>query len=67
MRVTVSRACEGTGYCVQLCPEVFAIAADGRSSADPAAAARASADDLLEAERMCPTSAIQVDPDNNQG
>ena len=65
MRVTVSQACEGTGYCVQLCPEVFALTSAGKSSVDPAAAARASADDLLEAERMCPTSAIRVEPDDH--
>jgi ferredoxin len=63
MRVTVSQACEGTGYCLQLLPEVFALTADGKSSADPAAAAQASAEDLLEAERMCPTTAIAVQPD----
>ncbi len=63
MKVTVSQACEGTGYCLQLLPEVFALTAGGQSSADPAAAAQASVEDLREAERMCPTSAIAVQPD----
>lgn len=62
MRVIVSQAtCEGTGYCQQLCPEVFSAGPDGKAVADPAAAAATSPDDLLEAERMCPTSAIRID------
>jgi ferredoxin len=62
VRVIVSQsACEGTGYCQQLCPEVFSAGPDGKAVADPAAAAAASPDDLREAERMCPTSAIRID------
>ena len=62
MRVAVSTStCEGTGYCTQLCPEVFSLRDDGKATVDEAAAEAASISDLQEAATMCPTSAIRVD------
>lgn len=60
-RVTVSTStCEGTGYCVLVCPSVFSVGADGKSVVNEAAARLAPLADLTEAETMCPTSAVRV-------
>lgn len=63
MKVDVdSDSCEGTGYCVRMCPDVFALE-EGRRVAtvinpDPEKGLWAR---VVEAERLCPTRAIVVD------
>lgn len=55
-------ACEATGFCAQVVPEVFEISDEGvlrllRNTAEDGLEAR-----LREAEALCPTQAIRIIP-----
>ncbi len=51
--------CIGCGMCVDVCPEVFEIGADGYSQAvgDPSK----HADKTYEAAEICPVNAIEIE------
>ncbi len=62
MHVTLDEAtCQQTGYCVRVAPAIFAMV-DGRvtvTQRDP----DSQFDEVLdEAERLCPTGAIVIEP-----
>ena len=58
MKTTVNEDCIGCGMCVEVCPEVFEIGADGLSHvvSDP----NAHADKVLQATSICPVNAIET-------
>ena len=58
------RACEATGYCVQLVPSVFDLPDGGELVVDHEAAQRVELAELREAEQMCPTTAISIDAED---
>ncbi|GAA1844824.1 ferredoxin [Pseudonocardia ailaonensis] len=61
MKVSVDfDACDGHGFCAEICPEVFAILDDGGLSLLQESVEETSAGRLGEAERVCPTQAITV-------
>jgi len=66
MRVSVDQnACEGTGYCVRVLPSVFTFNSDHVIVVNQADV-KASVTALLEeAERLCPTGAIQLEGDSS--
>ena len=58
-------ACESTGFCAQVAPEVFEISDEGelrllRDTAEAALEGR-----LREAEELCPTQAIRIARSNS--
>lgn len=58
MKTLVNEDCIGCGMCVEVCPEVFEIGADGLSHVvgDPDMCA----DKVLEATAICPVNAIET-------
>ncbi len=53
--------CQGTGYCVTVCPDVFVLdAADGLARARAPTVAPELLDAAEEAEQLCPTGAIRL-------
>ncbi len=61
MNATIDReGCISCGICAELCPDVFAMAGDGRAEviAQPS---RGSIHDAHEAEESCPVQVITVE------
>lgn len=58
MKARVNEDCIGCGMCVEVCPEVFEMGADGMSHAvgDPDTCA----DSVLQATEICPVNAIET-------
>lgn len=52
--------CESNGLCEEVCPHVFHIDSDGFLQVDQSAA-RADDEDLQDAARICPRSAITLE------
>lgn len=50
--------CQGTGYCVRLAPDVFAIGDDGKAHVVERHPAAEREDLMEEAATLCPTRAI---------
>lgn len=63
MRVLLDEdLCAGHGICLAICPEVFTMEDDeGFARAISTQVPPAHQDDVLEAERCCPSGAITVD------
>lgn len=55
-------ACEGTGLCVSAVPSVFSLNDDNLAQVDLDQAAEVPLDELREAEFICPTMAITIQP-----
>jgi ferredoxin len=55
-------ACEATGFCAQVVPEVFEISDEGVLHLLRDTAGDALEDCLREAEALCPTQAIRIIP-----
>ena len=58
MNTRVNEDCIGCGMCVEVCPEVFQIGADGLSQVvgDP----NTCTDRVLQAAEVCPVNAIEI-------
>ena len=58
MKTKVNEDCIGCGMCVEVCPEVFEIGADGLSRVvgDPDTVS----DRVMQAAEICPVNAIEV-------
>lgn len=58
MKTNVNEDCIGCGMCVEVCPEVFEISADGLSHVvgDPDTCT----DRVFQAAEICPVNAIEV-------
>jgi ferredoxin len=54
--------CGRTGYCVEVVPDVFELSDDGPTVVVDPHPAAARLEELREAEALCPTRAIRVDP-----
>ena len=59
MKTRVNEDCIGCGMCVEVCPEVFEMGADGFSHV--IGDADACADKAYEAAEVCPVNAIELD------
>jgi ferredoxin len=61
MRVVVDDdACAGHGVCVAVCPQVFALTADGYAEATPSEIAPELEDSVVDAIESCPERAITI-------
>ncbi len=61
MKVQVDEnMCEGTGICIEICPEVFDLNDDGLSSVKVDVVPEGLEDACQEAADKCPTNAIKV-------
>lgn len=58
MSARVNNDCIGCGMCVDVCPEVFEINAQGMS--EVVGDADSHADSVMEAAEICPVNAIEV-------
>jgi ferredoxin len=55
------KVCQGTGYCVQLLPQVFRVGADGQAEVLRGVATAEELELAREAEDICPTRAILLE------
>jgi ferredoxin len=53
--------CAGTGYCVEVAPEIFALAGTGPAAVLQDRPPAELLELAREAETLCPTSAIRID------
>jgi ferredoxin len=54
-------SCAGTGYCVEVAPEVFGLAGTGPAAVLQAQPPPGLLEAVREAETLCPTNAIRID------
>jgi ferredoxin len=54
-------ACIGCGLCAGICPEIFAMDADGKAQAADKKIADGVMERAKDAELQCPTSAIKIE------
>jgi ferredoxin len=67
-KVSVDRgACLGCGNCAEICPEVFELDEEGISTVDEDEVNENNLDCIREARDACPTGAIIIEGDEEDG
>lgn len=60
-RITISYDCAGTGQCVLVAPEIFALDSDGLSTVIGQPETPEALDAARRAEELCPMAAIHIE------
>jgi len=61
MKARVNDKCNGSGICVDTCPEVFELGEDGLARVKVDTVPPAAEDSCRQAEQDCPFQAIEID------
>ncbi len=61
MKAMVNDKCDGSGLCMDVCPEVFEVGQNGKACVKMDMVPQEAQDSCREAERCCPLQAIEVE------